>query len=59
MNNLELTNTKSAPGDYRGISIRGRDAGILNHLAIRNCFVHDVTGAVNWIGGDTADDDPP
>lgn len=59
VNDLELTNTKSAPGDYRGISIRGRDAGILNHIAIRNCFVHDVTGVVNWIGGDTADDDPP
>ncbi len=26
VNNLELTNTKSAPGDYRGISVRGRDA---------------------------------
>ena len=59
VNNLELTNTKSAPGDYRGISVRGRDAGVLNHIAIRNCFVHDVTGVVNWIGGDTADDDPP
>jgi hypothetical protein len=59
VNNLELTNTKSAPGDYRGISIRGRDTGVLNHIAIRNCFVHDVTGVVNWIGGDTADDDPP
>jgi hypothetical protein len=59
VNNLELTNTKSAPGDYRGISVRGRDAGTLNHITIRNCFVHDVTGVVNWIGGDTADDDPP
>jgi len=59
VNDLELTNTKSAPGDYRGISIRGRDTGVLNHIAIRNCFVHDVTGVVDWIGGDTADDDPP
>ena len=59
VNNLELTNTKSAPGDYRGISVRGRDTGVLNHIYIRNCFVHDVTGVVNWIGGDVADDDPP
>jgi len=59
VNNLELTNTKSAPGDYRGISVRGRDTGVLNHIYIRNCFVHDVTGVVNWIGGDTADDNPP
>ena len=59
VNNLELTNTKSTPGDYRGISVRGRDTGVLNHIYIRNCFVHDVSGVVNWIGGDTADDDPP
>jgi hypothetical protein len=59
VNNLELTNTKSAPGDYRGISVRGRDTGVLNHIYIRNCFVHDVSGVVNWIGGDTADNDPP
>ena len=59
INNLELTNNKSAPGDYRGISVRGRDVGALNHIYIRNCFIHDVTGVVNWIGGDVADDDPP
>ena len=59
VNNLELTNTKSAPGDYRGISVRGRDAGMLAHIYVRNCFVHDVSGVVNWIGGDSADDDPP
>jgi hypothetical protein len=29
--------------------------GTLEHFCIRNCFVHDVTGVVNWIGGDTAD----
>jgi hypothetical protein len=59
VNNLELTNNKSTPGDYRGISVRGRDAGTLNHIYIRNCFVHDVTGIVAWVGGDTADDQPP
>ena len=59
LNNLELTNNKSAPGDYRGICVRGRDVGVLNHIDIRNCFIHDVTGVVNWIGGDVADDDPP
>jgi hypothetical protein len=59
VNDLELTNDKSAPGDYRGISVRGRDAGVLNHIVIRNTFVHDVSGVVNWIGGDVADDDPP
>jgi hypothetical protein len=59
VNNLELTNTKGTPGDYRGISVRGKDTGVLNHIYVRNCFVHDVSGVVNWIGGDTADNDPP
>jgi hypothetical protein len=55
VNNLEITNKKSSLGDYRGILVQGRDAGTLNHITIRNCFVHDVTGEVNWIGGDVAD----
>jgi hypothetical protein len=59
INDLELTNDKPQPGDYRGISVRGRDAGVLNHIVIRNTFVHDVSGVVNWIGGDVANDDPP
>lgn len=58
LNNLEITNQKSTPGDYRGIAVLGRDAGTLNHVQIRGCFVHDVTGEVNWIGGDVADNEP-
>ena len=58
INDLEITNKQSAVGDYRGISINGQDGGTLNHIYIRNCFVHDVTGEVNWIGGDTADNAP-
>ncbi len=55
INNLDIKNQKSALGDYRGISVLGRDAGTLNHIYVRNCTVHDVTGEVNWIGGDSAD----
>jgi len=58
LNNLEVTNQKSAPGDYRGIAVVGRDAGTLNHVQIRGSFVHDVTGEVSWIGGDVADNQP-
>ena len=58
INDLEVTNTKSTVGDLRGISINGQDGGTLNHITIRNCYVHDVTGQVNWIGGDTADNAP-
>jgi len=59
VNDLEITNNQSTPGDYRAVAVRGRDAGVLHHIAIRNCFVHDVTGIVNWIGGSTADNIPP
>jgi hypothetical protein len=58
LNNLEITNQKSSLGDYRGISVNGQNGGTLNHIVIRGCFVHDVTGEVNWIGGDTADNAP-
>jgi hypothetical protein len=59
LNNLEVTNDQGGPGDLRGIAIRGQDAGVLNHVYVRNCFVHDVTGVVNWIGGSVADNQPP
>ena len=59
INNLEVTNNQTTPGDYRAVAVRGRDAGVLHHIAIRSCFVHDVTGVVNWIGGSTADNIPP
>lgn len=59
VNDLELTNNKTTPGDLRAISIRGRDVGVLRHIVIRNTFVHDVTGVVNWIGGSTANNSPP
>jgi hypothetical protein len=58
INDLEVTNKKSSVGDVRGISINGQDGGTLNHVYVRNCFVHDVTGEVNWIGGSTADNAP-
>ena len=58
INDLEVTNKKTSVGDTRGISINGQNGGTLNHIYIRNCFVHDVTGEVLWIGGDTADNAP-
>jgi len=58
LNNLEVTNQRSAPADVRGISVSGSNAGTLAHFYIRNCYVHDVTGVVNWIGGSTADNAP-
>lgn len=59
INNLELTNDKASPGDFRGISVRGKNGGTLSHIVIRNSYIHDVSGVVNWIGGDTADNQAP
>lgn len=59
VNHLELTNDQGGPGDYRGIQVLGRDAGELSHIVIRDSYIHDVTGEVNWIGGDSGDNDPP
>jgi len=38
--------------------VNGQNGGTLNHIAIRGCFVHDVTGEVNWISGDTSGNAP-
>jgi hypothetical protein len=55
---LEITNTGASPGDRRGIWIAGRDFGVIRHIRIRDCDVHDVNGDVKWIGGDVADNMP-
>jgi len=55
---LEITNTGSSPGDRRGIWIAGRDFGVIRHIRIRDCDVHDVNGDVKWVGGDVADNLP-
>ncbi len=59
VNDLEITNDKNAPGDYRGILVQGKDVGELKHIYIQNTYVHDVTGHVYWIGGDAADSKLP
>ena len=49
ISNLELTNTDGSrrdQGPLRGIHVVGRDAGILNHIVIRHCYVHSVNGEV-------------
>jgi len=49
INNLEITNTNgsdSDQGDLRGIHIVAEDAGTVDNVTIKNCFVHDVNGKV-------------
>jgi hypothetical protein len=62
---LEVTNTAPATGtpganlkDLRGIHVSGDNGQTLNHLHIDDVYVHDVSGQVNWIGGDTANNAP-
>lgn len=54
INNLDVSNTGSGYADRRGISINVDNGSTVNHVYIRNCIVHDVTGEVRWIGGDAA-----
>jgi hypothetical protein len=63
--NLEVTN--QAPpagtpgqnlGDLRGIHVTGDKGGRLEGFVVDRVHVHDVTGQVNWIGGDTAGNKP-
>jgi hypothetical protein len=63
--NIEVTNTvppTSTPGtnlgDFRGIHVSGDNSQTLDGFVIDSVDVHDVTGHVNWIGGDTADNKP-
>ncbi|MDG6107648.1 right-handed parallel beta-helix repeat-containing protein [Dactylosporangium aurantiacum] len=63
--NIEVTNTAPSTGtaggnlgDFRGIHISGDNSQTLDGFLVDAVNVHDVTGRVNWIGGDTADNKP-
>ncbi|WP_414640061.1 right-handed parallel beta-helix repeat-containing protein, partial [Amycolatopsis sp.] len=62
---LEVTNQAPATGtpganlkDLRGIHVTGTGGRVLRGFVVDGVSVHDVTGEVNWIGGDTADNAP-
>ncbi|MFI6674775.1 carboxypeptidase regulatory-like domain-containing protein [Kribbella sp. NPDC050470] len=63
--NLEVTNARPLTGepgtnlrDLRGIEVAGDAGGTLSHFVLDGVDVHDVTGEVNWIGGDPAGNKP-
>ncbi|WP_426641079.1 right-handed parallel beta-helix repeat-containing protein [Paenibacillus illinoisensis] len=58
INNIEVTNQTSI-GDFRGIYVTGADYGTISHIYLKGVHVHDVTGEVNWIGGDVEDSTGP
>ena len=43
INNLELTSDANSDGDRRGVYFSG-SSGILNHLYLRNCYIHNIRG---------------
>lgn len=57
ISDLEITNKAADWGDYHGIAIDGKDFGTIDHIYIRNCYIHDVHGVVAWISnsGSTGD----
>jgi hypothetical protein len=62
---LEVTNQAPSTGtpganlkDLRGIHVTGANGRQLHGFVVDGVNVHDVTGEVNWIGGDTADNAP-
>lgn len=62
---IEVTNQAPATGtpgqnlkDLRGIHVTGDRGGRLEGFVVDGVNVHDVTGEVNWIGGDTAGNKP-
>ena len=45
INNLEVTNYgDNVNRDRSGIRVEGYDYGVIDHIYIRNCYVHDVRG---------------
>ncbi|WP_338899628.1 RICIN domain-containing protein [Streptomyces sp. TG1A-60] len=63
--NLDVSNAAPATatpgenlGDFRGIGVHGNNGQTLHHFVIDSVDVHDVTGEVRWIGGNTANNRP-
>ena len=56
INNLELTNTNGSVSDQgllKGIYVVAENSGVIENVAIKNCYVHNVNGNVGgkWHGG--------
>ncbi|MFJ5779798.1 right-handed parallel beta-helix repeat-containing protein [Streptomyces sp. NPDC093094] len=57
--NLDVSNKAPAVtsgtnlGDFRGIHVGGDNGTVLDHIVIDSVDVHDVTGELRWIWGDT------
>lgn len=50
INNLEITGDASGDGDRRGVYFKGT-SGTLNHLHLRNCYIHNIRGTFSSSDG--------
>ena len=54
INNLEITSDASSDGDRRGVDFIAT-SGTINHLYLRNCYIHNIRGTFsNTDGGSTS-----
>ncbi len=54
VNNLELTNDDATEGDRRGVMIAAGNFGLVNHIYLKDLYIHDIKGTV---GQDLSDKD--
>jgi hypothetical protein len=47
INNLEITNDAAAEGDRRGVYLSAKNFGTVDHLYVRNLYIHNIKGIVD------------
>lgn len=46
INNLELTNDAETEGDRRGVYLQAENAGIIQHIYLKNLYIHNIKGII-------------
>lgn len=44
INNLEITNNSTSAGTRRGVHLKAADFGTVNHIYLKNLYIHDIKG---------------
>jgi hypothetical protein len=52
INNLEVINPASTEAERRGIHLCAANHGLVGHLHISNCYIHNIRGRVDTSNGD-------
>ncbi|MCX5632679.1 MAG: hypothetical protein NTW93_03255 [Phycisphaerae bacterium] len=50
INNLEVINDANSGGDRRGIYLAASNFGTVQHLYVRNCYIHNIKGKIGTDG---------